>query len=189
LIRAFIAVNLAPVTIEEIAKVQSALRATKGDIRWTRAEGWHLTLKFLGDIAQDQVTPIVEALRKAFHMQPPVRTIAQGLGAFPNLKRPRVVWAGLSSDGLNVLSEKSETALTSLNFPPEDREFIPHLTLGRVRSLRGWEQVLAIVKANEQTYFGESVIDHVTLYQSNLHPDGAVYYPLGSIALPSLANG
>lgn len=189
MIRAFIAANLAPMVIEEIAKVQSTLRTAKGDIRWARVEGWHLTLKFLGDIAQDQVSPILEALYKALHTQPPVRMRVQGLGAFPNLKRPRVVWAGLSGDGLAVLSEKIETAVMSLDFPPENREFTPHLTLGRVRSLHGWEQVLEMVKVHEHTHFGESEIDHVILYQSELRPDGAVYRPLGSIALQVSANG
>jgi 2'-5' RNA ligase len=183
LIRAFIAVSLAPVVIEEIAKVQLTLQTAKGDIRWTRAEGWHLTLKFLGDIARAQVAPILEVLSQALRTQPPLHIIAQGLGAFPNLKRPRVVWAGLQGEGLTALSEKIETALMSFDFPPEGRDFTPHLTLGRVRSLRGWEQVLSVVQEHGHTRFGESDIDQVTLYQSDLHPTGAVYRPLGSIAL------
>jgi RNA 2',3'-cyclic 3'-phosphodiesterase len=186
LIRAFIAVSLAPVVIEEIAKIQLALQTDKGDIRWTRAEGWHLTLKFLGDIARDQVAPILGVLREALRTQPPLHVVAQGLGAFPNLTRPRVVWAGLHGEGLKALSEKIETSLKSLDFPPEERDFIPHLTLGRVRSLRGWEQVLSVVQEHEHTRFGESEITHVTLYQSELRPDGAVYRPLGSIALTPL---
>lgn len=183
MIRAFIAVNLAPVVIEEIAKIQLALQSTRGDIRWTRAEGWHLTLKFLGDIARDQVAPILEVLSQALRTHPSCRVVAQGLGAFPNLKRPRVVWAGLYGEGLAALSEKIETALMSLDCPPEGRAFTPHLTLGRVRSLQGWEQVLAVITAQEHTRFGESEINQVTLYQSDLHPTGAVYRPLGSIAL------
>ncbi len=189
MIRTFIAVNLAPMVIEEIAKVQLDLHAAKGDIRWTRAEGWHLTLKFLGDIAQNQVEPILETLREALRTQPPLHVVAQGLGAFPNLRRPRVLWVGLSGDGLKALSETIETALMPLHFPPEDHEFTPHVTLGRIRSLRGWEQVLAMVKEHEQTHFGESVIDHVVLYQSELRPAGAVYRPLGSISLPPSENG
>jgi RNA 2',3'-cyclic 3'-phosphodiesterase len=70
-----------------------------------------------------------------------------------------------------------------LDFPPEERDFTPHLTLGRVRSLRGWERVLPVVKEYEQTYFGESAVDQVILYQSELRPDGAIYSPLGSIPL------
>jgi 2'-5' RNA ligase len=76
-----------------------------------------------------------------------------------------------------------------LHFPPENHEFTPHVTLGRIRSLRGWERVLAVVKEHEQTRFGESAIDHVVLYQSELQPEGAVYRPLGSIALQPSANG
>ena len=186
MIRAFIAVTLAPVVIEEIAKIQLVLQAAKGDIRWTRAEGWHLTLKFLGDISRDQVAPIVGVLREALRTQLSLHVVAQGLGAFPNLKRPRVMWAGLQSEGLTALSEKIETALVSLDFPPEEREFTPHLTLGRVRSLRGWERVLSVVKEHEHTRFGESEVDQITLYQSDLHPTGAVYRPLGSIALTPL---
>lgn len=183
MIRAFVAVSLAPVIIEEIAKIQLTLQSAKGDIRWTRAEGWHLTLKFLGDITPGRVAPILEALGQALATEPPLHVVAQGLGAFPSLKRPRVVWAGLQGEGLTALHEKIEAALISLDFPPEEREFIPHLTLGRVRSLRGWEQVLPVVKEHEQERFGESEITEVTLYQSDLQPTGAVYRPLGAIAL------
>ncbi|NOT56284.1 MAG: RNA 2',3'-cyclic phosphodiesterase [Deltaproteobacteria bacterium] len=183
MIRAFIAVSLASVVIEEIAKVQRALQSAKGDIRWTRAEGWHLTLKFLGDISPAHVTPIVEALGRALATEPPLHVVAQGLGAFPHLKHPRVVWAGVHGEGLAALSEKIETALRALDFPPEERALTPHLTLGRVRSLRGWEQVLSVVQAHEQARFGESEITEVTLYQSDLQPTGAVYRALGAIAL------
>jgi len=183
LIRAFIAVNLAAPVIEEIAKVRSALQEAQGDIRWTRVEGLHLTLKFLGDIARGQAEPILAALQVALGERPALRVQAQGLGAFPNLKRPRVLWVGLSGEGLKELSEAVETALMPLDFPPEEREFTPHLTLGRVRSLRGWERVLAAVKEYEHVRFGESTVHQVTLYQSELRPDGAIYSPLGSVPL------
>ena len=69
-----------------------------------------------------------------------------------------------------------------LDFPPEEREFTPHLTLGRVRSPRGWDRVVAILKEHEHMYFGECTIDSMTLYQSDLRPDGAVYTPLESVS-------
>lgn len=188
MIRTFVAVTLAASVIEEIAKVRSVLQEAGGDIRWTRLEGLHLTLKFLGDVARNQVEPILLALREALHQQSPLQLAAEGLGAFPNLKRPRVLWAGLSGEGVKGLGEAIETALMPLNFPPEERELTPHLTLGRVRSLRGWERVLPVVKAYEHTRFGESTVDRLTLYQSELRPDGALYSPLGSIPLRDL-NG
>lgn len=183
MIRAFIAANLATPVVEEIAKVRSALQEAKGDVRWTRIEGLHLTFKFLGDVAHSQVTPILEVVSEALRERPSLRILAQGLGAFPSLKRPRVLWGGLSGEGLQELSEAVEAALMPLDFPPEERPFTPHLTLGRVRSLRGWERTLAVVKEYERAHFGESMVNHITLYRSDLRPDGAVYTPLGSIPL------
>jgi len=181
LIRAFIAVTVAKSIVEEIAKVRSALQEARGDIRWTRLEGLHVTLKFLGNIDRSQIEPILGAVRNVVQEHPPLHISARGLGAFPNLRRPRVVWVGLQGNSLAVLSEAIETALLPLYFPPEDREFTPHLTLGRVRSPRGWERVLAVLKEHEHTDFGESTVDHVTLYQSDLHPEGAKYIPLGTV--------
>jgi len=181
LIRTFIAVTLAESVVEEIAKIRALLQQARGDLRWTRMEGLHLTLKFLGDIHHNQVEPVLGALQEVVSTHPPLRVLAQGLGVFPNLKRPRVLWVGLKGEGLAEMKEAIETVLMSLDFPPEDREFTPHLTLGRVRSLRGWEDVLAIVKEHANTLFGESEINRVTLYQSNLRPEGAVYTSLGSI--------
>ena len=183
MIRAFIAVNLAPAVGEEIAKIQSVLKKAQGDVRWTRTESMHLTLTFLGDIIHAQVEPILVALRNALGDQPLLHVRAHDLGAFPSLKRPKVLWAGLSGEGLAELQEKVESALVRLDFPREERGFTPHLTLGRVRSLRGWKQVLAVIKKYEHVQFGESVVDHVTLYQSTLRPDGAVYSPLGTVPL------
>ena len=179
MIRAFIAVTLAESIVEEIAKVRTLLQEPKADIRWTRVEGLHLTLKFLGDINREQGEAILTTLRDIAQQRPPLRVVAQGLGAFPNLRRPRVLWVGLQGERISELSEAIETALLPLDFLPEEREFIPHLTLGRVRSPKGWEHVLPILKIHEQTYFGESLIDHVTLYQSELRQDGAIYTPLG----------
>lgn len=185
MIRAFIAATLAESTIEEIAKVRLLLQEAKGDIRWTRLEGLHLTLKFLGDITRSQVEPILSVLQDVVHQRQTLNLVAQGLGAFPSLRRPRVLWVGLKGEGIAELSEAIETALMPLDFPPEEREFTPHLTLGRVRSPRGWERVFSLIKEHEQAYFGESRIDQLTLFQSELRPDGAIYTPLGSVQFRS----
>ncbi len=184
LIRTFIAVNLASFVVEEIAKVQAALRAADpGVVRWTRVENMHLTLKFLGDIEQDCVAPILSRLRRVVHDRPAFRVEARRLGGFPDLKRLRVIWVGLSGEGLTVLSKDLETALRELHFPAEKREFHPHVTLGRVRSQRGWDQVLPLVQHYAHTSFGTSVIDQVRLYRSDLRPTGAIYTALGSAPL------
>lgn len=181
MIRTFIAVTLGESVIEEIAKVYRLLQEAKGDIRWTRVDSLHLTLKFLGDIERKQVEPILGVLKELMGAQPPLHLIAQGLGVFPNSKRPRVLWVGLKGEGLSELVKAIETALLPLDFPPEDREFTPHLTLGRIRSPRGWDRVFALMKEHENMLFGESTVEEVTLYQSTLRPDGAIYTVLGSI--------
>ena len=186
MIRAFIAVTVATSIVEEIAKVQAELKKIKADIRWVRAENMHLTLKFLGDVNRSQVEPILEVLRTTLQRQPAFCVYAQGLGGFPNLIRPRVVWAGLTEDKLTAVSHAVETALVPLDFPIEKRPFRPHLTLGRVRSQQGWSDVSPRVQQHEHTYFGESLIDRVALYQSDLRPSGAAYTRLGSIPLQAL---
>lgn len=182
MIRAFIAVTLAEPVIEEIAKIYSILQETRADIRWARLEGLHVTLKFLGDLNRNQIEPVLEVLRETAHGYRPLQVMAQGVGTFPNLCRPRVVWVGLRGQGLATLNAELESALMPLDFPPDAREFTPHLTLGRVRSLRGWERMLPVIQEHAHTVFGESTIHHMTLYRSDLRPEGAVYTPLGSAA-------
>ncbi len=183
MIRAFIAINLEPQVVEEMAKVQAILKQAGGDIRWARPEGFHLTLKFLGDIQKSQTTDILTALQNALKGQSPLSVVAQSLGAFPHMKRPRVLWMGLQGEGLKELNDKVEQELILLDFPPEDRDFTPHITLGRVRSLKGWDKVLPVVQEKQAERFGESRVNEVVLYKSDLKPDGAVYTPLGKATL------
>ena len=185
LIRAFIAANLASSVGEEMTKVQSALQQANGDIRWVKPQGFHLTFRFLGHIEPNRVAPILTALRVAVRCQAQCRVRLQGLGAFPSLTRPRVLWARLTGGGLQELHTKIESALGSCGFPPAGRAFRPHITLGRVRSQRGWNHVLERVKEYLQYDFGESLIDTVTLYRSDLEPGGAVYTALGLAGLKS----
>ena len=189
MIRTFIAVNLAPSVVEEIAKVQAVLRRADGEpgaVRWTRVENMHLTLKFLGNIDQHQVAPILTRLWHVGRDCPAFQVEARQLGGFPGLKRPRVIWAGLHDNAngedlqgekhspLPVLSKAIETALSELDFPVEQRDFRPHVTLGRVRSQRGWDRILPLVEDYRHTSFGTSVIDRVSLYRSDLRPKPSV---------------
>lgn len=179
LIRAFIAANLSPPVGEEMTKVQAALQKAKGDIRWVKPQGFHLTFRFLGNIEPNRTAPILTAVRAAVRHQAQFRVRTQGLGAFPSLTRPRVLWARLTGSGLQELHTKIESALGCCGFPPAGRAFRPHITLGRVRSQRGWSHVLERVQEYLHHDCGESLLDSVTLYRSDLEPGGAVYTALG----------
>ena len=88
------------------------------------------------------------------------------------------MWVGLRGDGLAAMADAVEGALAPLGFPPEGREFSAHLTLGRVRSLRGWEALSRALQTHRERPFGRSRIVEATLYKSDLRPDGSVYTPL-----------
>lgn len=185
-IRVFVAATLAPSVNEEMTKVQTPLRTAGGDVRWVRPRNFHLTFRFLGTVAPARVEKLLATLCDAVRHTPRLRIRVQGLGAFPSLDRPRVVWAGVAGHGLSGLASTLAAALTDAGFPSPragGQAFHPHVTLGRVRSRRGWKSVLSRVQRHLRHDFGDSPIDAVSLYRSDPRPDGAVYTVLGTAAL------
>lgn len=185
-IRVFVAATLAPSVNEEMTKVQTLLRAAGGDVRRVRPRNFHLTFRFLGTVAPPRVEKLLATLCDAVRHAPRLRIRVRGLGAFPSLDRPRVVWAGVAGRGLSGLAATLAAALTDAGFPsPRDggQAFRPHVTLGRVRSRRGWKSVLPRMQRHLRHDFGGSPIDTVSLYRSDPQPDGAVYTVLGTAAL------
>lgn len=183
MIRAFVAATLSPSADEEMTKVQALLTEAGGDIRWVDPRNFHLTFKFLGDITYSQVDRVLTALQNGLSCEPALRVRIRGLGAFPSLDRPRVVWVRVSGPGLKELAAKLDKTLASHGVPAQRGTFHPHITLGRVRSGReGW-QVLARVKQYLEYDVGESSIEAVSMYESKLRRDGAVYTALGTVPL------
>lgn len=189
-IRVFVAATLAPSVNEEMTKVQALLRAAGGDVRWVRPRNFHLTFRFLGTVAPARVEKLLAALCDAVRHTPRLRVRVRGLGAFPTLDRPHVVWAGVAGRGLSGLAATLDAALTDAEFSSPragGQAFHPHVTLGRVRSRRGWKSVLPRVQRHLRHDFGDSPIDAVSLYRSDLRPDGAVHTVLGTAGLRSTA--
>src|SRR5947207_10970042 len=137
--RCFIAIDLPPDIKAEISRQQAALRAALAQapardqkINWTRPDGIHLTLKFLGET--DRVNEVTEALQgigpfEKFSVE------VKGFGFFPDARRPRVLWTGIDAPpALGELASRVETAMEKMGFPPEGRAFAPHLTLARFKS-------------------------------------------------------
>ena len=182
-IRSFVALDLAAPVRQAAIDLQGVLRRINADVRWVRPEGLHVTLKFLGSVAPPRLQQVYETLATAVAGQPALRVRLRGLGAFPNWRRPRVVWVGLHGDGVVELARCIDAALVPLAFEREQRAFTPHLTLGRVNSLRGWARVEEVCKAHLDDDFGESDISVVTIYRSALQRGGAVYTALWTIPL------
>jgi RNA 2',3'-cyclic 3'-phosphodiesterase len=188
-IRSFVAVDIAAPVRAGLRALQAELAQADADVRWVRAEGIHVTLKFLGAVEAARLERVHTALVDALHAQPALHLQVRGLGAFPSLRRPRVLWTGLHGDGLDAVARYVETALTALGFTPERRAFTPHVTIGRVNSLRGWPRLEEQFKAHLDDNFGGSAVEAVIIYRSTLRPDGAVYTPLWTIPLTRNKEG
>ena len=188
MIRAFVAVDLEPQTVQKIAEAIVRLRPRIPGIRWLPPANFHLTLKFLGNVDEAKIAPIAAALERDLYPFSCFTINAKGLGVFPDLKRPRILWVGLIGDELNVLASKVERVLIPFGFAAEKRAFTPHLTVGRWRQFKGSSKELGDEIAKWSGHdFGRSNVGEVILFQSVLEPEGAVYRPLKVVALMNKA--
>jgi 2'-5' RNA ligase len=182
-IRSFIAIHLPEELIARISGFQDRLKRMKGDIRWVHPEAMHLTLKFLGDVDSGQMESIFANMAEAGKSVSPFDLTVRGTGVFPDIRRPRILWLGIESPvELIQLTHTLNDLLGSLGFKPEEREFHPHLTLGRVRSLQGTEPVIRTMM--DSGFTGESfTVKSIFLMKSDLKPSGPEYTILQSIQL------
>lgn len=184
MIRLFFGVAIDPEVASGVADLQARLKSRLPDVRWVAKENFHFTLKFLGPVAEGRVAAIRSAVTKAVAGYPAFAVLARGLGVFPDIRRPRVVWVGLHSAELEPLAETVEEALEPLGFGREARPFRPHLTIGRWSSPAPATAALneALARWREEV-FGESRVEEVVLFQSVLKPTGAVYTRLAAAPL------
>ena len=182
-IRTFIAVEIPNDVRDRIAELQTNLAKSKERIRWTKPDNIHVTLKFLGDIEQDKTEPIADAIRNATRRIQPFELSVKGLGAFPNLRRARVIWVGLENPSaeLETLAQTLEGELTNLGFPSERRKFNPHLTIGRVKSSLNRQFIETLKSFHFES--GQALVDEIILMKSDLKPTGALYTPLQRVPL------
>ena len=190
MIRAFIAVDLDDPVIEKVCNVVEILKPRITEIRWLRKENLHLTLKFLGNIAESQVEPITAALRHPLGLFSPCTISAKGLGVFPDFRRPKILWVGLTGDQLVQLAAEIESALMPLGFTPENRAFTPHLTIGRWREgSRPAKNLRQEIDSLNDFEFGACAVRQIVLFQSVLKPEGASYSELKTIQLGTQLGG
>jgi 2'-5' RNA ligase len=189
-IRAFIAIDLDPRVSEKLCQAIGELKQLLPAVRWVSPQNFHLTLKFLGDIDESRVETIGVALVEALCPFSRLSINAKGLGVFPDLRRPRVLWVGLAGNGLMALAARVESALEPLGFASEQRPFTPHMTIGRWRQYDRAPKSLGEALAGwRNREFGESTVDKVVFYQSVLKPEGAIYHTLRVVALEGKGRG
>ena len=188
-VRAFIAIQLPKSIKSALSELQERLkRGGYTSIKWVAPDSIHLTIKFLGDIDSGAVPEITEAMSEAIGGITEFQLELTEVGAFPNLRTPRVVWVGIGGDTakLTTIRDAIERALIPSGFTPEKRAFSPHLTLGRVREK---------ASSDERRRLGEAIatielaatpsftVDSINLMRSILTRERALYSCLSSVAL------
>jgi RNA 2',3'-cyclic 3'-phosphodiesterase len=179
-IRTFIAIELPEKVKHFLGEVSDKLKRFGEDIGWVKPSAMHLTLKFLGYVDAELLPRIQHEAGSVFAKQQVVEISAHGVGAFPNLFRPRVIWVGCADkeNRLPPLVSRLENALEPLGFEKEKRPFSPHLTLGRVRSKVRNKGLFDAIKEREDLAGPSFVASHAILFQSILKQSGAEYVPL-----------
>lgn len=180
-IRAFIAIELT-------AEIQTRLDETTAmfksqlegvPVRWVPASNIHLTLKFLGDVSVANIKILTDILRTEVAGHRPIEVSVGGAGAFPNLKRPRVIWVGVEAPAdLTAIQSGIETAMAKLGYPRENRPFSPHLTIGRVSrnaNLENTRSISKVLESSRVSFLGATCVQEICLFRSDLKPSGAVY--------------
>jgi RNA 2',3'-cyclic 3'-phosphodiesterase len=185
LIRSFLAIEIPVAILKEIKRVQGDLRSSRIDVRWVDPEKIHLTLKFFGNIEESRIEPIVESIREPVQATLPFSLQVSGVGAFPHLKNPRVVWVGLIDKAASLIpfQKEVEARLDQIGFPREDRPFQPHLTLGRAKSSRGKDELVGKMEKYKEEKLGEFPVEGLTLFKSELTPSGPIYTRLRELRL------
>lgn len=175
--RLFVAVNLPPELREAVWAAAEPARRGTPPVRWVGPDGIHVTLKFLGEVAEERTDAVRAALDRSAAGLRPFELMMEGAGVFPGPSRPRVFWVGIAAEPqLELLQHAVEREVAPLGFPTEGRPFRPHVTVGRAeRSAAAADLRRAAERLTAVTIGGSAWIETVDLMHSSLSPRGASY--------------
>jgi len=178
--RVFIAIELSEEVKKGIAQVQSEMMGSTNKVKWVEPSSMHVTLKFLGEVEDKRLNNIFDATDNVAAEFIPFQVEIKGTGAFPSIGRPKVLWVGIDqgSNELIRIVNKLEEKLFSCGFPREKKKWTPHITLGRVKQLKDKEFIRKVIDREKQTQGGKMQVKYITVMQSRLTPQGAIYTPL-----------
>ncbi len=177
--RTFIAFRVSAGTdiLDCMGRLQKVLQGER--IRWVDPEKLHITLTFIGETPEERIMKISRIMDRHVPLCTSPELCIKGIGVFRSMNNPRVIWLGLDPiPGLTKLKEEIDGDLRSCGFDIERREFKPHLTLGRIKSLNDKSGLAKLIRDNQQRLFLSSTIDELVLYESILKPEGPEYIPL-----------
>lgn len=178
--RAFLGIGLPAGVREAIASATAKVRGLHAPVAWTAPKNLHITLDFLGEISPERVALVERLMRAVASGFAPFSLTAEGGGAFPGTRNPRVLWVGFLEplELVRQLQQNMGNALSGAGIPREDRPFHPHITVGRTRGALPPAWGDRFVQALSGKGFGVVPVSSFTLHESRLEPSGAVYTPL-----------
>ncbi len=186
-VRTFIAIELPGGVREELSRLQEELASPNLAAKWVSRENIHLTVKFLGSVESDRIAEIRRVLRDCLRDEEAFHFTLSGVGAFPSLSRPKVVWVGVGEgkEELRRIARKIEDALDEIGFPKESRGFSAHVTLARIKRAEKTEELKK--KIEEKEYGPRQVrMSKVAIMKSDLTPQGPIYTRLDEVKLGGL---
>ncbi|MFQ6674994.1 MAG: RNA 2',3'-cyclic phosphodiesterase [Fidelibacterota bacterium] len=180
LLRTFLAVEL-PNEVKRTARyLHTTVQARPGVVKWLKSANIHLTLRFLGPTPEEEVSRINDAMARVIKDHTDFTLRIEGTGVFPRRERPRVLWMGVDGEveSLNEMVADINRALDGLGYPPEEREYVPHVTIGRIRyPQKVTPDVSDFLNSKYRSIVCE--VHKVTFFQSDLVPGGPIYSVLG----------
>ncbi|MHB8519701.1 MAG: RNA 2',3'-cyclic phosphodiesterase [Limisphaerales bacterium] len=188
-IRAFVAIAVPAHVLDRIKQVQQKFRSRlrDGSVRWLRPDQIHLTLRFLGNVPANQLGELKDSLERVCGPVRPFSLHAEGAGSFPDVNRPRILWVGLTGDveAFRGLEARLAPAVAAFGDHAEDRDFSPHLTVGRVKTSDPGEvrRIGDLVAAAGTDQWGEWRVEEVKLMRSDLSAAGVAYRCLAAVPL------
>jgi RNA 2',3'-cyclic 3'-phosphodiesterase len=184
-VRTFLAVEMPSGVIRQSRKLIHQLAEIDSGVRWVSDDTMHITLQFLGDIEELEVAEVCARTIAAVEDLPAFGMQIEGIGAFPNLDRPRTIWGGVGEgiEELRAVQLEIEESLNEMRFPREKRQYQPHVTLGRVRNNHGLDEVRAVLEELSDYNFGPASVDEVIVFSSERTSAGPVYTRMGTAEL------
>jgi 2'-5' RNA ligase len=185
-IRSFLAFELPPQIRHVLSDVFEKLKKTSLDARWVRPEGIHLTVIFMGDTREEDISPISEFTGGVCSRYGPFTMALNGMGCFPNSRNPRVLWLGVEGtlERMSRFRDEMQRGLTPFGIQQEKRDFRPHLTLGRFKKPpKKASDLEKLLSENRGLTSPACSLNELILFKSDLRPGGAVYTKMRSWAL------
>jgi 2'-5' RNA ligase len=175
MMRVFLAIEIDEKLLDKISNVQKQFMECEAPVKYVETENLHCTLKFFGEIDDNKLNDIIEAIDNKIKNHEPFRVNIKKSGVFPNERYIRVLWLGMEDvEPFSNLQKDLDEDFIKMGFKKE-KSYIPHLTLGRVKGAKNKEALLQKLKDLGDVEIGEMNIEKIVLKKSELSPQGPIY--------------